>query len=121
MDTIIKRPKHKAKFSKNQLLYSLLAIERFGDRMWSILLGFLVNEWCQKLNLASNRYLAIFYLVPSTMLTIIIPKVGKLLSKYNRVKSLRLLTILQNLGVVVSAGTFLIGINFLDYRALKNV
>ena len=96
-----------ATITRHRLLYSLLAIERFGDRMWSIMVGFLVHEYCKNLNLPSNRYLAIFQLIPSIFLTIFLPVLGKKLTKCNRLNSLRWLTILQNTGVVLSAGIFL--------------
>ena len=83
--------------------------------MWSIMVGFLVNEWCGNLKLASNRYLAIFQLIPSVVLVLVLPVIGKKLPKINRLTSLRWLTIIQNAGVVISAAIFLFGIENTDY------
>ena len=87
-------------------LYTLLAIENFGDRMWMVVSVFLVDTLCSIVasdsSVASLRYVSIFCLVPNLAITFALPLLGSLFSRYQRLGTLISLTVVQNLEIVVN-------------------
>ena len=96
------------KFQQRKLyLYILLTIERFGDRMWQVVTTFLIQEWTEKGdNISSLRYISIFYLVPVVIIAIALPVLGSKINRFKRFNVLLTLTLIQNIGVVISSLIF---------------
>ena len=111
------KPELKRKLS----LFSILVLECFGDRMWDVLLSFLIDDWLQyDASAASLRYISIFYLIPRGVLIFTMPFLIDILKTTPRLKLLKTVTIIQNIGVGISAGIFIWQIKLAENRAENN-
>ena len=98
-------------------LFAILILQCFRDRLWDLVLTFLVDEWLQyDKNTSSNRYVSIIYLVPRVVFILSMPHIVSFSKNIPKITLLQTLTVIQNVGIVLSALIFSKQMNIAKFK-----